>query len=118
MPRLLTLDQAEVTGTGGIGIQLGLRYVDEDGDEISATALRRMVDPNGDLDQNIDDLNGYLATNKYPAISDASVTLLHAIDTAARANPEIEAARAKWIEDHPPTPVVEQPEPTEQPPTP
>lgn len=98
MPRVLTLDQAEVTGNGSIGIQLGLRYLDEDGTEISKTPLRRMVDPGGDLDASIADLNTYLVANKYPEMTEAQVTLLHALDTAARADPEIEAERAKWIE--------------------
>lgn len=98
MPRVVSLDQAEVTGNGAIGIQLALRYVDEDGTEISKTMVRRMVDPNGDLDQQIADINPYLVANKYPEITEAQVTLLHAIDTAARADPEIEAERAKWIE--------------------
>lgn len=104
MPRTTNFGQASIEEGGALGLTLLLRYVDEDGVPIQSTPLRRVVDPNGDIDQNVDDLNAWLVANKYPEIAAATVTLLRDLETAARAHPDIEASRAKWIEDHQPPP--------------
>lgn len=108
MPRKLSLDQTSLESNGAIGVQLGLHYVDEDGTVMQSTALRRIIDPNGDIDQNVADLNSYLVANKYPEISAAQVSLLKALDAAARADPEIEAARAQWLAAQPAPPTPEE----------
>lgn len=97
MPRKITLSSIDLNYYGAIGMQFEQQIVDGD-ITVPQTNVRRMVMPDQDIDANCDDLDAYFTQIGYPTIMAHDRTLIHAVRAAAEANPDMMAAKQKWIE--------------------
>lgn len=109
MPKATTLKSVSVEQDGSMPLVFGMDIV-EDSETLFSNPLRRIVMPDGDVDQNLDEVSSYLELNGYPPISADQRQFVHDVYDAAQASVEVQAGRAKWIEAHPPQAAEPQPE--------
>ena len=102
-----TVQSTTTENTGAIVIVCGMDITDQGKLELT-TPLRTRMEPDGVITETLDNLDGYLVLNNWPALSEQQRQSIIDVDTLARSNPAIEAGRAAWIEDNqPPEPVPE-----------
>lgn len=87
MSKQLIIEQIEVTSNGTV--QVRMHKISSDGDLIGNH--RTSLPPATDINAQVDAVNAHMATENYPAISDADVSKLTAICNAAW-TPEVIAA--------------------------
>lgn len=110
MPKKLSLVSVTLNEDGSIPLLFGLDIM-EGTERIHRTPLRRIIEPNGDLTQNLDDIENYTTAQGYVSLTPEMRQLVADIDALARANETIEANRAAWIASQPPPMAVPEPEP-------
>ena len=98
MPRKVILSNTDLNGYGAIGAQFD--QVVQDGDlNLVQTNVRRMIMPDQDIDEQCDDLDNYFTSIGYPTIAPEARDTLKGIRATAEANPNMMAAKEKWLEE-------------------
>src|SRR6187551_426608 len=103
MPRKLALVSITLDETGALPLLFGLDIV-EGAERIHRTPLRRTIEPDGDVNQNLDDIDDYTRAMGYGGVTDRMRRLVYAVDAICRDDSEIEKNRAAWIKNQPPAP--------------
>jgi len=109
MPKKLTLVQVTLDETGAIPLLFGLDIMEGE-ERIHRTPLRRIIDPDGDINQNLNDIDTYVTSQGYSGVTDGMRQFVYALDAVCRENEVIEANRAAYIANKPP-PLEPVPEP-------
>lgn len=113
MPKQISIQSTAIEYGGAIQMVFGQDFVEDD-ELIQSTPLRYRMEPNEQMEPKLDDLDSYLELNKWPKLTTEQRQSLIDFDAFARANPDVEAQRAKWIEDNPPPepgPPIAEPQP-------
>lgn len=114
MPRAIILASTDLNGYGAIGAQFD--QVVQDGDlNLVQTNVRRMIMPDQDIDEQCDDLDSYFQNIGYPKIQPAARQTLKDLRAAAEANPNMMAAKEKWLEEQAANQAAMNPPPEESP---
>ena len=101
MPRKLTLVSITLNEDGSIPLLFGLDIVDG-GERIHRTPLRRIIDPDGVVGQNLNDISDYTEANGYGPVTDRMRSLVYQVDAICREDDEIELEREHWVAAKPP----------------
>ena len=112
MPKVLKLVSVTLQEDGSIPLLFGLDITDR-GKQIHRTPLRRVIAPDGNVNDNLDDMSAYTEAAGYGPLTDRMRRLVYAIDAICRDDSEIEANRQSWIKNRPPMPEPPPPEPEE-----
>lgn len=98
MPRVVTLSTVTLGSHMDLGCDFTLALVDGELSVVD-TNLRRIIEPNQDIDEQCDGLDVYLEQNKYPKISAEDRQLIKDTRSSAEQNPAMVARRDKWLEE-------------------
>jgi len=113
MPKKLSLVQVTLNEDGAIPLLFGLDIMEGD-ERIHRTPLRRIIDPDGDINQNLDDIDTYVTAQGYSGVTDGMRQFVYALDAVCRENEVIETNRAAYVANKPPpmdAPPADEPEP-------
>ncbi len=95
----IILNQVTLCADGSIGLQWMKLVVDTEAKEVLMREPHRsIVEFDGDVDAQMKEVNDHLQTMGYPAVTEAMIGRVRAIDAVGRADPEIEGVRAAKIE--------------------